>query len=164
MKLKFKNEPPEPPPPTVHKCGHPLDPKKPRSCAACGQQIHAKGSFRSAKKPCLSCSTAKLADDKAEAAKRREKKDVEIAAARAAMGAGVYRLPDSARFDVSYAALDKTWRGTLTIGSKIFAAEHQAVFKLLRKLDRLARAELDLPVWPQQLSRSDQLPEGGDVV
>ena len=160
MRLKFKNAPPAP---TVHKCGHPLDPKKPRCCEACGQQIHAQGGFRSAKKSCLVCSSAKLAKDKTEAAKRREEKEAKIAAERAAMEVGVYRLPDGARFDVSYAASTKTWNGALTIGTKTFTAEHRAVFKLLRKLDRLARTELDLPIWPQQLSKTDQLPEGGEV-
>lgn len=161
MRLKFNNETPAP---TVHKCGHPLDPKKSRPCEACGQQIHAKGGFRSAKKSCLACSAENLAKDKADVTRRLEEKKAQLASERAAAEAGVYRLPDGARFDVSYDASTTTWSGTLTIGPKVFTAKHQAVFKLLRKLDRLARTELELPVWSQQLAKIDRLPEDGEVV
>jgi hypothetical protein len=141
------------PTPRVHKCGHPLDPKE-------------DGGFRPAKKSCLACSTAKVEKDKVRAATRREKKKAKIDAALPEVEAGAYRLPDGARFDVSYAASTKTWNGTLTIGTKTFTAEHRAVFKLLRKLDGLARGELGLPVWPRQLwphQLSDQ-PGSGDIV
>ncbi len=124
--------------PKVHKCGHPLDPKE-------------GGGFRPAKKSCLACSAAKLERNMARATRRREKKAAQIDAALPEVNAGAYRLPDGARFDVSYSAATQTWSGTLTIGAKAFTAEHSAVFKLLRKLDGLARAELGLPVWPRQL-------------
>lgn len=125
-------------PPRIHKCGHPLDPKE-------------GGGFRPAKKSCLACSAKKLEKDRARAAKRRQKKSVAIDAALPEIEAGTYRLPDGARFDVAYSATTKTWSGTLTIGERAFTAEHSAVFKLLRKLDRLARSELELPIWPGSL-------------
>ena len=56
--------------------------------------------------------------------------------------------------------------GTLTIGTRAFTAEHSAIFKLLRKLDGLARVELGLPVWPRQLwpyQLANRLPSG-DIV
>lgn len=139
--------------PRVHSCGHPLDPKE-------------GGGFRPAKKSCLACSAAKLERARAKAARRREEKAEKIGAALPQVEAGAYRLPDGSRFDVSYSVSTKTWNGTLTIGAKTFAAEHSAIFKLLRKLDRLARVELGLPIWPRQLwpyQLADRLPNG-DVV
>lgn len=125
--------------PRTHKCGHPLDPKE------------GGGGFRPAKKSCLACAAAKLEKDQARAARRREKKRAAIDAALPEVEAGTYRLPDGARFEVSYSATTKTWSGALVIGERSFTAEHSAIFKLLRKLDRLARSELGLPVWPRSL-------------
>lgn len=124
--------------PRVHKCGHTLDQKD-------------GGGFRPAKKSCLACSAAKLERGKAKAARRREKNEAQLDAVLPEVEAGAYRLPDGARLDVSYSAPTRTWSGTLTIGTTVFTAEHGAVFKLLRKLDGIARGALDLPVWPRQL-------------
>jgi len=138
----------------AHKCGHPLDPKD-------------GGGFRPAKKSCLACVAAKLERGAAKAARRRAKKASDVDAVLPQLEAGAYRLPDGARFDVCYSASTKTWSGSLTIGTLVFTAEHSAVFKLLRKLDGLARVELRLPIWPKSLlpyQLFEQLPGRGDIV
>jgi hypothetical protein len=53
------------------------------------------------------------------------------------------RLPDGARYEVTYDAASQTWSGTLTVpGRKVFSASASGVFKLLSKLDGLYRASL----------------------
>jgi hypothetical protein len=52
------------------------------------------------------------------------------------------RLPDGARFEVSYDAAWERWSGTLTVGGQTFTGEAPAVFRLLSSLDRQYRKAL----------------------
>ncbi len=58
------------------------------------------------------------------------------------------RLPDGARFNVVYAAGKQEWSGSLTVGSDTFTDSASGVFKLLTKLDRLYRQQLEASAPP----------------
>lgn len=88
---------------------------------------------------CAACREKRRQEEEAAAATRRAAK-----AQRAARGHGrrddaAHRLPDGAKFDVSYDAGKTQWAGTLTIGDQVFTATAGGVFKLLERLDRQYR-------------------------
>jgi hypothetical protein len=58
------------------------------------------------------------------------------------------RLPDGSGFNVVYDAGKEEWSGTLTVGSDTFTASASGVFKLLEKLDRLYRNQVQALVAP----------------
>lgn len=73
------------------------------------------------------------------AACKREKRDAKYQAKRIAAQNYAERLPDGARFDVTYDAATQTWSGTLVIGALTLTASKSGVFKLLQELDRQYR-------------------------
>jgi len=52
------------------------------------------------------------------------------------------RLPDGARFEMSYDAAARTWSGTLTVAGREYSGSARGVFRLLVRLDDLYRAAM----------------------
>lgn len=97
-------------------------------------------------RPCKACRERKRLEEEAAAKVRPAAKHHQAQqgtagapASRKPLGWITERLPDGAKFEVTYDAAQTRLTGTLTIGEKVFTDSAGAVFKLLRKLDRQYR-------------------------
>lgn len=109
-------------------------------------------------RPCKACREKKrLEDEEATKVRRAEKALRAEAQQRAEEAARVTqlqkkktshqagRLPDGAKFEVTYDAAKVKWNGTLTIGDQVFTGSFGALFTLLNRLDQQYRQTLPPP-------------------
>jgi hypothetical protein len=118
-------------------CGHIeklglFEDKKDRFCDQRRQKV--------AERPCKACREDRCQEEEKAQGVRRQERQKE----KQQIGDG--RLPDGAKFDVTYDAARTLWTGTLTIGGQVFTGEATAVFGLLRHLDRRYRESLHVPM------------------
>lgn len=163
-------QPPRPTQPTVHRKATPPPPivSYEDVTAACGHpekfglfedrldKFRKDRRKKVTDRPCRACrERLRLEEEKALQARQAEKQRRAAEAAtrsqqRAPAGNGTGRLPDGAKFEVTYDAARTQWTGTLTIGEKVFTGSAGGVFKLLNRLDRQYRESLPpaLPAAP----------------